>query len=129
MSARQGGIQCFLHEGPARPADCVDAGVQSLRNLAVVPARAGIGGVRLQQHTRLEQLPRSVFAVLDQRIQSLTLRFAEPNDELASGLWFRGHDVSPLGQETSIQTNSAKSMTRGTRARSQRNASRTAIVF
>src|ERR1700674_663686 len=114
MSARQGGVQSFPHQCPARPADRVDAGVQSDRDLAIVPARAGVGCVGLQQDTRFEQLARSVFAGLDQHIQPLTLLFAEPNDELASGLSLRGHDVSPVGPETLIQTAAAKSMTIGT---------------
>lgn len=68
MSARQGGIQSFLHQGPARPLDRVDAGFQRHRDLAVAPARAGVGRVSLQQDTRLEQLARCVSAVLDQSI-------------------------------------------------------------
>jgi hypothetical protein len=63
---------------------------------------------------------RSVFAVLDQHIQPGALLFAEPNDEFASGLLFRGHDVSPVGPETPTQTLAAKSMTRGTSVGSRR---------
>jgi hypothetical protein len=98
VPTRQGSIQSFLHEGPARPPDRVDADVQSRRHLAVVPARAGVGRVNLQQHTRLEQLTRSVLTMLDQGIEPFALLLTEPNDELASGLLFRGHP------ETSTQT-------------------------
>ncbi len=69
----------------ARQPDGVDAGLQSRRDLAVVPARAGVGRVSLQQDTRLEQLACSVFAALDQCIKPLTLLLGEPDDELASG--------------------------------------------
>src|ERR1700733_3474267 len=115
MSTGQGGIQSFLHEGPARSGDRVGAGFQSHRDLGVAPARARIGRVGLQQDTRRGLLARSVFAILHQRCQPLTLLFAEPNDELAASVLFRGHDVSLVVPERSIQTSAAKSMTRGTR--------------
>jgi hypothetical protein len=44
----------FLHEGSARSPDRVDAGVLGRRDLAVIPACAGVGRVSLQQDTRLE---------------------------------------------------------------------------
>lgn len=48
-------LEPFLHQLPARPLDVGDAGVESLGDLAVAPAFASRGHIRLQEDARLRQ--------------------------------------------------------------------------
>ena len=77
MLVGQGGFEAFLHQFLTGPGDRVDARVQGGSDLAVTPAFAGLGGVRLQQDTRFQQLPGRVLSHLDQRVELLALLGAQ----------------------------------------------------
>ena len=77
MLAGQDGVDALFHQSLARPSNCVDAGLQGCRNLAVTPGFASVRRVSLQQDARLQQLPRRVFALADQRGQPLPLLVAQ----------------------------------------------------
>ena len=64
MMALQGAIQASLDQTLTSSGDRIDAGLQSVGDLAVAPSLAGVRGVGFQQDTRFQLLPRRVFPFL-----------------------------------------------------------------
>jgi hypothetical protein len=114
MLVGQRRFEPLLHQSLAGPGNGVDGGIQRTGNLAVAPALAGLGDIGLQQNTRLHQLTCTVFAGTDQCVELLPLLGAEIHDVLLYGHLLRGHVLSPVVPETSIQSLTPESRTQGT---------------
>jgi hypothetical protein len=114
MLVGQRRLEPLFHQSLTGPGNRVDGGIQRTGDLAVTPALTGLGGIGLQQDTRLHQLACTVFAGTDQCAEPFALLIAELHHVLLYGGLFRGHDPSPVIPETSIQRLSTKSMTGGT---------------
>jgi hypothetical protein len=95
MPADQDTLEPILHQLLAGPRNCVDAGLKGVCDLAVAASLASLGGVRLQQNARLRQLPRRVFAHMDQGVEPPSLFRAELDDVFFDGNPFRDRDASP----------------------------------
>jgi hypothetical protein len=95
MLAAQRGIEAFLHQPLTRAGDGVEAGVQRFGDLAVAPGHARLRGIRLQQDTCLQHLPRGTGALLYQRVEAFPLVSTERDDVSLYGRLFRDHDASP----------------------------------
>src|SRR5271165_2994137 len=114
MMTPQGLINTFLDQPLTRPGNRVDAGLQSGGDLTVAPSFAGVRHVGLQQNASFQQKSSRVFALMDQRIQLLSLLAAEIDDVLLYRDLFPGHESVPLsGAESSSQRLAAESRTRG----------------
>jgi hypothetical protein len=95
MLADQDTLKPFFHQLLAGPGHGVGAGIQGGCDLAVAPTFARLGGVGLQQDTRLGEQPCRVFARMDQRVEPPALLIAEPHHIPLYGNLFRGHEASP----------------------------------
>jgi hypothetical protein len=102
---------------PARPLDVGDAGVQGLGDLAVAPAFAALGDIRLQKDARLRQQLRRTLARADDVRELLALLRTQPHDVFLDGNLFPGHESPPslLWSDRDSEL-TIKSMTEATRS-------------
>ncbi|MEA2742147.1 MAG: hypothetical protein QOG25_518, partial [Acetobacteraceae bacterium] len=93
--AGQHGLEPSLDKLLARWGDGREAGIQRLGDAAVTPCFAPLPGVGLQQDACLHQLPRGVFASVDQTLQPVSLFDVELHDILLYGDLCAGQDSTP----------------------------------
>ena len=118
MLAGQDSIDTLFHQPLSRPGNRGDTGLEGCRDLAVTPCLASVRGIGLQQNARLQQLPRRVFALLDQAIKPLSLLIAELHHVLLDRDFHRHESTPSFVTGTSIRTFTSESRTRGTSVQS-----------
>ena len=96
MMTLQGAIQASLDQTLMSSGDRIDAGLQSVGDLAVAPSLAGVRGVGFQQDTRFQLLPRRVLSLSDHRVQLVALLIAERDDVFFDGDHFTDHESALL---------------------------------
>lgn len=75
LLAAEHGVEPFFHQLLANPIDHRDARIQSLDDLAVAPAFAGLRCIGLQQYPRLQKALRRSRAFADHLAQPLAFLF------------------------------------------------------